>query len=263
MGNALEFVFDPTEAAANVPVEQEEKDPIAVNENHYIVALCLDKSGSMSITDSVLGKSRMELVNECAQKFVNTTELSTLDKEKVDLCVITFDSNVEIEKDFAPMSIIGDDFNLKCSGGTSLYKAMILACDKVRQRKNMLAAKGTPLFRPLVLVLTDGEPTDGKYRETCKKVLAERVDGKKNDLIICGFGSADMPAMNSLCNNAQLVMLRNTDAIQQVFSMLSKSLAVASQSNVSDAIHLAMNELNNLGVTQVQNGQKVVNLNTN
>ncbi|MBR0483741.1 MAG: VWA domain-containing protein [Oscillospiraceae bacterium] len=263
MANALQFVFDPEEMAESVPVIQEEKEPVSVNENHYIIVLCLDKSGSMSITDSSLGKSRIDLVNECAKKFVNTTEISAFDKEKVDLCVITFDSSVQVEKDFAPMTIIGDDFNLKASGGTSLYTAMTIACEKARQRKNMLAAKGTPLFRPLVLVLTDGQPTDNQYRETCKKVLAERVDGKKNDLIICGFGEADMPEMNSLCNNSQLIMLRNTDAIQQVFSMLSKSIVMASQSNVSDAIHLAMNEFNNLGVTQVQNGQKVVNLNTN
>ena len=87
----------PTQQAVVVDIVQEEKEYHPHGE-HPIVVLCLDTSGSMNASDSTEGVSRIELVKRYAKDFVNSSAISDIDKERVELCVITFDSSINVFK---------------------------------------------------------------------------------------------------------------------------------------------------------------------
>lgn len=243
----------PTQQTVAVDIVQEEKEYHPHGE-HPIVVLCFDTSGSMYASDSTEGVSRIELVKRYAKDFVNSSAISDIDKERVELCVITFDSSVTILKDFSPMSEIGDDFSMiNASGLTSLYSALIIAVHAARKRKNAMLNEGVACFKPIIFLVTDGLPTDDNMKESCRKVLKQYVDkgddGKaKMRLIVCGMDQCDMSEMNQLCDEKQILALRNTDALKDVFKLFTASVAAVSQSTVDDELHLAFEQLKNIGV---------------
>lgn len=233
----------------SVEVLEESKEPRVIQAEHPIVVLCLDCSYSMSTKDSSEGVSRIELVKRYAKEFINNNLVQGIDKEKIELCVITFDSNVKILKDFAPVSEISDDFSmLKATGLTSLYSALIIAVSSARKRRDALLADGISCFKPIIFVVTDGKPEgEDDMREPCRKILAKYVDkgedGKaKMRLIICGMDRCDMQEMNALCQDKQLIGLRDTDALQEAFKLFTASIASVSSSVVSDDVILAFDK---------------------
>ncbi len=249
-----------------ITVLEESKPSKSLQAEHPVIVLCLDCSGSMAATDSESGQSRIELVKRYASDFVNTNLISGVDKEKVELCVVAFDSNVTILKDFAPMTEISSDFSgLQASGLTVTYSALTVAVNLARRRRNALMEDGVSCFKPIIFVVTDGRPEgDDEMREACHKVLAKYVDkgedGKaKMRLIICGIPGCDMKEMNALCKDKQLIGLADVDALDDAFKLLTASVAAVSGSVVTDDVHLAFDKAKKL---LVPNGQgKTLNLN--
>jgi uncharacterized protein YegL len=238
-----------------IPVVEDSKSSLLLQAEHPIVVLCLDCSSSMNATDSESGESRIELVKRYARDFINTSVISGVDKDRIELCVIGFDTNVTILKDFAPMSQISDDFSkIQASGWTATYSALTVAVDRARHRKNELNDVGTSCFKPIIFVVTDGRPEGDieGMREICSKVLAKYVGkdetGKsKMRLIVCGMPGCDMQEMNALCPDSQLVGLRDTDALEEAFKLLTASVAAVSASVVTDDIHLGIKSLEEKG----------------
>jgi len=252
-------------AMENVVVIEEEKE-YNPNGQHPIVVLLLDCSGSMGATDSTEGVSRIELVKRYAEKFVNTPVISAVDKERVELCVIAFDSGVTILKDFGPMSDVNSDFSaLQANGLTSLYTALIVGVQLARRRRNALMNDGAECFKPILFLVTDGAPTDSDLMEDCRKVLKHYVDKDDNGkakmrLIICGMDQCNMTEMNNLCEDKQILALRDTDALQDAFKLLTASVAAVSQSNVTDDVHLAMDKISKK-IGWLRGTSSVLNLN--
>ena len=244
-GDVNDTTSDP--AVNSMPINQEEIEVVEEGKDfheggeHPIIVLCLDTSFSMSLKDSASGKSRIDLVKEYARDFINTTAIADVDKERVELCVITFDTKVTIIKDFAPMTEVSDDFDyLEAKGLTCTYSALVVAVNAARKRRNELLNTGTPCFKPIIFMVTDGRPEgDDEMRDGCKKLLARYVDkgedGKaKMRLVICGMKDCDMKEMNALCQDKQLIGLADTDALDDAFKLLTASVAAVSSSTVSD-----------------------------
>ena len=243
-----------------IPVIQEGVGPVNESQPHYIIVLVADKSLSMITVDPETGEKRIQLVNKGLNSLISTDKLTEFYKNNVDVAVVSFNDKLYIEQDFTPMSIAEPNFELDASGTTCLYQALIVACEMARKRKNELSKSGIPTFRPLVLGYTDGKPEGDDFEEECRAVLKDRVDSEKTDLIIVGFDQCDMALMDSLCEKVQLIKLSGADGIEQVFDMLSDTLVKASQSDVNDAIHVALDKFDKMGV-QVIDGKRQIKLN--
>ncbi|MCR4646750.1 MAG: VWA domain-containing protein [Oscillospiraceae bacterium] len=239
---------DVNDVAESMPIMQEDIEIVEEGQKwnsqgeHPIIVLVLDCSGSMSIKDSETGEPRIELVKRYAQQFVNTNLIADVDKEKVELCVITYDTDVRILKDFAPMTAISDDFSsLEASGLTATYSALTVAVNAARKRRNEMLNEGVACFKPIIFLVTDGRPEgDNNMREGCKKVLERYVDKDENGkvrmrLIICGMDQCDMKEMNALCRDKQLIGLQDASALDDAFKMMTASLAAVSSSTVHDS----------------------------
>jgi len=227
------------------------------------VVLLLDCSGSMSTTDSTERVSRIEIMKRCLKNFVNTTVISNIDKERIDLCVIAFDSNVTIVKGFTSMSEIGDDFStLRASGSTSLYSALIIGVQLARRRRNEIMNAGVGCFKPILFLITGSAPTDKSSKEECQKILKHCVNnvyGKaKMHLVICGMEQCNMNEMNNLCAEKTLIALRSADALEEAFKLLTSAVVSYWAVHTSDEWCVEFDHLKNLGV--IKNTSRRLNL---
>lgn len=121
-------------------------------ENRCPVVLLLDISGSMA------GEPIQEL-NKGIQAFRDEISKDTQASLSVEISIITFGDTVSLAQDF----ITVDQFKpptLAAGGLTPMGEAIELALDSIEKRKQIYKQNGINYYRPWIVLITDGAPTD-------------------------------------------------------------------------------------------------------
>ena len=127
-----------------------------VGERHIACVLLVDTSGSMA------GASINEL-NQGLLEFGNALDQDEHARGVADVCVISFNSNVETVVPFCPAANYSAP-TLSAGGLTSMNEAVIAGLDAIEERKQLYRQLGCSYYRPWMFLLTDGEPTDQNIR---------------------------------------------------------------------------------------------------
>lgn len=144
------------------------------------VYLLLDCSGSMQ-------GAPIEAVRRGVELFVQEVQSDPFARETVHVGVITFDSDARmVTAGLVPI----DQFqppSLSASGSTSLGKALRVLRESLdRDVRPAIPGKEKGDWKPLVFILTDGEPTD-EWR-TPRQELLDRQNRKALTVITVGCG---------------------------------------------------------------------------
>ncbi len=140
------------------------------------VVLILDTSGSMS----------GQPINELNQGLVTFQQELNKDDSgsmRVEVAIITFNTSVTIVQDFVRV----DQFKPPClsaSGVTAMGEAIETAISLLEYRKETYKNNGVRYYRPWVLLITDGSPTDN-WQSAAKKIRQFAVQSK-NQLFCSG-----------------------------------------------------------------------------
>jgi uncharacterized protein YegL/DNA-directed RNA polymerase subunit RPC12/RpoP len=142
--------------------------------------------------------------------------------------------------------------NLSVRPGTSLGAALKMAKDSIDKdvTRNSPSQKGD--FKPLIFILTDGEPTD-----EWRKPLVYLTDINPVPLIICvGCGDdVDFDVLTTISASSIRISDLNTDALAKFFVWLSSSIGAHSQAVSSDrAVDLLKRPLPQ-GIELVKSGE--------
>lgn len=182
------------------------------------VYLLLDTSGSMR-------GEPIAALNLGVQTLVAHLMSNAMALETVYLSVITFDDEA---RQIVPLT---DLIQFKCptltvdQGLTSLGKALSLAADRISQEvvQNTPATKGD--WKPLVFIMTDGEPTDDFTAglERFKKV-------KVGTVVACACGKdCDTFVLSLITPNVIETDKLDKATLENVFKWVSASVTVTSQ----------------------------------
>lgn len=213
-------------------------DPLPITnqgERHVPAVLLVDTSGSMS------GTPIAEL-NQGLVAFGQALQEDSLALGRAEVCVISFNSNVETEMSFRPAT----DYQapvLSANGLTSLNEAIEAGLDAIESRKAEYKAQGVSYYRPWLFVLTDGVPTDTERESASMERLRKAIRNKKVVYMPMGIGNADTAKLQEYYpdeTQAKIVLKADASNFKEAFVWLSQSLSVVSQSdpNVSDSINL-------------------------
>ena len=136
---------------------------------------------------------------------------------------------------FAP----GRDFipptPLLAYGFTPLGAGMRLALKLIRNRKDELRAEGVHLFRPWIVLISDGAPNDDGWEQAADAAVAEE---KRKGVVVYPIGvkEADMTVLSRFSVRRPL-KLRGLD-FRALFQWLSTSLGSVARSQPGDEIQL-------------------------
>jgi len=183
------------------------------------VYLLLDCSGSMS-------GSPIEQVNQGVSLLVGELRSNPRALETVWLSIITFDSEA---RQLMPLTELSQ-FNaptLQAAGTTAMGKALQLLNDAVEREvvANSPDRKGD--YKPLVFLMTDGEPTD--TWEAAAQAVKKRTERKLANIIAVGCG--DDVNTSTLKQITEIVLLMRDvtpQAMQAFFKWVSDSVQLAS-----------------------------------
>lgn len=180
------------------------------------VYLLLDCSGSM------FGEP-IEAVKNGVQVLVSTLRQDPYALETAYLSIITFDSNA---KQVAPLTELAafQQPNLQASGCTALGEALSLLSQKADQEvtKTTMEKKGD--WKPLVFIMTDGEPTDD-----LNKGLAEFNKRKWGMVVACAAGSgANSDTLKKITECVVSLDTADSATIKAFFKWVSASVSSGS-----------------------------------
>lgn len=183
------------------------------------VYLVIDTSGSMS-------GEPIEQVKNGVQMLVAGLRQDPYALETAYLGVITFDSAA---KEVVPLTELTafQPPTIVASGATSLGAALSLVADSAKNNvaKSTAAQKGD--WRPMVFILTDGQPTDD-----WQKGLARFKQEKWGVVVACAVDSADTSVLKQIAGEENVVKLDTSDSgsIKAFFKWVTSSVSVSSKS---------------------------------
>ena len=180
------------------------------------VYLLLDCSGSM------YGEP-IEAVKNGVQVLVSTLRQDPYALETAYLSIITFDSSAQQLTPLTELAAFQQP-NIQASGCTALGEALALLAQKADQEvtKTTMEKKGD--WKPLVFIMTDGEPTDD-----LNKGLAEFKKRKWGMVVACAAGSgANTNTLKKITECVVSLDTADSATIKAFFKWVSASVSSGS-----------------------------------
>lgn len=199
-------------------------------EDRCAVLLVLDVSISM------WGESIRQL-NQGIQEFALQIKQDALTRLRVDIGIMTFGSKVDHllltagknpDGTIATARFVNADAftppSLSVHGDTPLYEALIAAVDALERRKQQYRAANIGYYRPFILLITDGAPTDSDRRDRAVAAIHDGIQKKKFSVLAVGVEQADMRILQELTAGGLPAQRLKGLAFVELFRWLSSSL---------------------------------------
>lgn len=187
--------------------------------------LLLDTSGSMA------GHPIRQL-NEGIKTFRNELLEDPLAVKRVEIAVITF-GPVTLESDFHTVP----NFSLReltTHADTPMGAAIAMGIDLVNKRKQEYKSHGIGYYKPWIILITDGAPTDGWAHAA--SLVKEGEEKKSFAFFAIGIEGANMKLLKQISVREPL-KLRGL-MFREFFMWLSASMKMVSGKNPGHAMHL-------------------------
>jgi uncharacterized protein YegL len=157
----------------------------------------------------------------------------SLASRRVELAVVTFDSEVKVVQDF----VTADQFEpptLTAQGTTSMGCGIHKALDMLHTRKAQYKANGVTYYRPWVFMITDGEP-QGESEDLVNEAAHRIRDDESRKgvaFFAVGVENANMTRLGEIAVRTP-VRLRGLNFVE-MFVWLSRSTQAVSHSKTDE-----------------------------
>lgn len=197
------------------------------------VVLVLDVSQSMEQVRPGQEISPIAALNDGLSVLVDELSRDHLANRRVEVAVVTCGAVTQVAADFATMN----NFTLPelvAGGLTPLGEAINLGIDLLEERKRTYRANGVSYYRPWMMCITDGVPTDDTARARQRIADAEAARGLA--FFAVAVDGADLDTLSQLSVREPMRLAGVKFA--ELFVWLSASQARVSASQVGDAVEL-------------------------
>ncbi|MEZ2251227.1 VWA domain-containing protein [Microcoleus sp.] len=191
--------------------------------------LLLDVSGSMS-------GAPIKALNEGLRIFRDELNKDDLAKKRVDVAIVTFESEVKVVQDF----VTADQFQpptLEVGGLTYMGKGINKALDILQARKASYKANAISYYRPWVFMITDGSPSDNEVVDRAAQRIRDEEISKGVAFFGVGVEGVDMPRLSQILIERTPVKLQGLN-FAKMFQWLSASMGKVSHSKLDEQVPL-------------------------
>jgi uncharacterized protein YegL len=213
-------------------------------EKRLSVCLLVDTSQSMRGPDPALGKPApttgrpIDQLNEALRQWASEIKKDARLVHRLELALISFGSGGVVvhgsdapEGPFRPAAEFAPE-TLTASGVTPMFDAIREAIQLVERRKVELDGAALQRFRPLIFLVTDGQPTDAKGNDLpptewqpIARQIATLEEGKKLALFAAGVDQANVELLRALAPQGSF-MIREGGFLR-FFKFMSASVAAS------------------------------------
>ncbi|EJF54443.1 uncharacterized protein SapgrDRAFT_2788 [Saprospira grandis DSM 2844] len=199
-------------------------------EQKCLCTLVLDTSGSM-------GGEPIRELNRGLQEFYAAIEEDLIAANRLEVSVVTFGSRINTLQE--PSLIEGFDMpTLGVSGTTRLVDAVREAMRKTEERKQWYKETGQPYYRPIVVLITDGEPDRDQDVNGLSSEIREAVEGKRFTFFGLGVKGYNHATLQRICPPTAPPMPLAGYKFSEFFKWLSNSIGIITKSKEGETIEL-------------------------
>jgi uncharacterized protein YegL len=156
--------------------------------------------------------------------FKEATEGNELAESRLEVLLMTFGGTPLVVNEFTPV-VDFQPTSLVAMGGTPMGGALLLALQKIEERKDLYRAHGIDYFRPIMIMITDGEPTDTEVWDSAVEALVNAVVAKKVHFQAIGVEKANMELLSQMSPTISPIKLHAVEKFKDYFEFLSRSSA--------------------------------------
>lgn len=193
---------------------------INASEPHMALVLLLDTSYSMSDGD-LIGR-----LNDGVNRFKAEVCKDDQTRDILDVAIIEFSSSYKVVQEFVPVEYM-DHINLQVNGATEMSAPIREALRMVDERSRFYRRSGSEPYKPWVLLMTDGAPTDD-ITAVAQEIKSMEAAGKVSFRSL-GIGNFEISYLRQLSGEKVLAM-EGTD-FTSFFNWVAKSMRSVSQSS--------------------------------
>lgn len=230
---------------------------ISNGEARIPICFCVDTSSSMTIvindpseTEKVYGTDRssdgnnvytvkpkypwVKLVTRIQelQKVFSTmlTKMKANDiiSNAAAICIITFDQFADCCMEFTDISRVSPDRPSKISIGkerTNVAKGLRMALDRLDQQEKMNRNAGNDSYRPVLVFMSDGLPTDSRDAERMRDEVRQLSEDGKLNVIPIGIGKGiDERWMRGLSKDSRVYHMNTDREFEEVFELITQKI---------------------------------------
>jgi uncharacterized protein YegL len=189
--------------------------------------LVLDTSTSMKPFESLLNTTLIDIYDT----LYGTPQIS----EFIHLSVISFNSTAVVVTPMTDIEQLDSLPTVTCDGATNLGPMFQLLRTRITEDVRMLSDNGIKVLRPVVFVLTDGEPTDRPADSWHGELDLLRDPNWKEhpNLLTYGFGAAREAVLKKIatvaCYLAEDGARKNAEAVSNALTSLLNSLVASAK----------------------------------
>lgn len=184
----------------------------------------------LDVSESMRGQAIDEL-NEGLRLFAADIKEDRLARKRTEVLVVTFGGTAKVAAPFEE----AQDFvppQLTATGGTPVAAALRLGLAEVGQQKQAYKSAGVEYFRPWLIVMSDGAPTD--HPDDLRQAVGELRDEQARRAVTVfpiGVGEhADLAFLSTLSTERAAVSMRDVRSFGEFFKWLSASMSQVSVS---------------------------------
>lgn len=199
-------------------------------EQKCLCVLVLDVSGSMA------GSPIREL-NRGLQDFYRAVDEDMTAANRLEVSVVTFSTSVQVIQEPALIH----NFNmptLQASGTTKLVDAMRLGMESIEARKQWYKDTGQPYYRPIMVLITDGEPDRDQDTAGLTREISDGLGAKRFTFFGLGVKGYNHKRLAQICPPNMPPMPLDGYKFSEFFKWLSNSIGIITKSNEGDEINL-------------------------
>ncbi len=198
------------------------------------------------ISNSMMGEPIAEL-NAGLEAYKEALSTNDLAASRVEVALVTFGNEPHVHEQEVEVGgqvgrqafVTADQFQppvLQTAGMTAMGAAIHCGLDLLKQRKQEYKQGGISYYRPWVVLLTDGAPTDDWW--SAARRLAEEQERKAFTLFVVAVGDdCDMGVLRQLSPRRPVLRLKGLNFVE-FFVWLSESQQVVSTSQPGERVPL-------------------------
>jgi uncharacterized protein YegL len=163
-----------------------------------------------------------------------------LAKDTVETAVVTFSTDANVAHTFSNVDQM-PEVSLKAEGWTAMGAAIDKGIALIEERKAHYREEGVDYYRPFLVLITDGGPTDIKGKQKLAEYAQKIQDGAKSKKfypLFFGTKNADFDKLKQLVGPTGAVVGIDEVRFEEVFQWLSRSVSGLKDSLPGDQIQL-------------------------
>jgi uncharacterized protein YegL len=179
----------------------------------------------------------IKALNERLHVFKTDRMHDALAVKRVEVAVVTFDSEVKATQDFVTVDH-SETLTLTAQGYTHMGGAINRALDMLQARKEQYRHQGVAYYRPWVFMITDGEPQDepDDVVEHAARRVKEEEAQKRVAFFAVGVENANMARLAQIATRTP-IKLKGLNFLN-MFVWLSASMQAVAQSRPEEQLAL-------------------------